>query len=261
MVNNMDEDLRKHRELQLQSSMLTWFPKIKDLDIPQPETEIVDLSEDDHANMFNLLDDSPIKQGLIASFHRAADVIHYPLFMRTDQGSGKHRWNNTCFVEDEKDLMKNLKNLIRWHFDVDVIGLPYSAVIFREYVAMDFKFKAFNGMPIAPERRYFIRDGEIEEHVPYWPEAAIEFWNETQDDSKKPWKDLLQDMNKQSPEEINLLSRYAKMVGDMFQGYWSVDFCKAKSGKWYLIDMARGEISWNPKDDEAIDGTLFEGII
>ena len=30
------------------------------------------------------------------------------------------------------------------------------------------------------------------------------------------------------------------------KGYWSVDYWKAKDGRWILIDMAEGEKSWHP---------------
>ena len=49
-------------------------------------------------------------------------------------------------------------------------------------------------------------------------------------------------------EEIELLTEHAKQVAEKFKGFWSVDFCKAKDGRWILIDMAIGEDSWHPKD-------------
>ena len=37
-------------------------------------------------------------------------------------------------------------------------------------------------------------------------------------------------------------------VGEVLDGYWSVDFAEVKSGGWYLIDMAEGNKSWHDKE-------------
>jgi len=53
-------------------------------------------------------------------------------------------------------------------------------------------------------------------------------------------------LNTETEEEVKLLTSYAKMVAEQFKGYWSIDFCKAKDGRWILIDMATGQKSWHP---------------
>lgn len=44
-----------------------------------------------------------------------------------------------------------------------------------------------------------------------------------------------------------MTNRYA---GGFPVGYWSIDFCKAKDGRWILIDMATGERTWHKEDCE-----------
>ena len=39
-------------------------------------------------------------------------------------------------------------------------------------------------------------------------------------------------------------------VCKVFDDYWSVDFAKSLDGTWYMIDMARGEVSY--QSDEII---------
>jgi hypothetical protein len=51
----------------------------------------------------------------------------------------------------------------------------------------------------------------------------------------------------ETEEEVELLSDYAQTIADAVDGYWSVDFCKAKDGRWIFIDMAVGEDSWHPE--------------
>jgi hypothetical protein len=40
------------------------------------------------------------------------------------------------------------------------------------------------------------------------------------------------------------------MIAEVLDGYWSVDFACDTAGKWHMIDMARGEISWHPPNCE-----------
>ena len=55
-------------------------------------------------------------------------------------------------------------------------------------------------------------------------------------------------MNHESDDEIRFLTNYALTVAKQFEGYWSIDFCKANDGRWILIDMARGKRSWHPEN-------------
>ena len=259
-------DIKKHMELSFESSMLNWYPKIKDLDIPQPRTIILALSKEDILALWSLCEpEGEISTSLRGLIYEAASRIgNYPLFLRSDLGSGKHRWQHTCFVDIKENLFKNLAQLIQWHGEVDMIGMPFRALVFREYIDMDSKFKAFDGIPIAPERRYFIRNGEIEEHCAYWPKGSMIFRPREGYEKLENWEDLLEEMNKETPEEVELLSKYALMVADVIgDDYWSLDFCKSLTGKWILIDMARGEVSWNPKMDEemAKGKSMFEEVL
>jgi len=53
-------------------------------------------------------------------------------------------------------------------------------------------------------------------------------------------------MNNETEDEIKILTEYSKKASEVIEGYWSVDFCRAKKGDWYLIDMAEAEKSWHP---------------
>lgn len=105
-------------------------------------------------------------------------------------------------------------------------------------------FTAFRGLPIGMERRYFVKDGQVLCHHPYWPEDAI------RNPSVDNWQDILKDLNTEGEEEIKLLTSYAEKISRAIEGYWSVDFCKDKSNSWWwLIDMAEAKESWHPQCD------------
>ena len=226
------------------NSMLVWYPKIKDLDIPQPKTETL-LFDKKTLNYLNneqfVLPMDKIKE--------IANRFGYPLFVRTDLASGKHDWVRSCYITKEEDLEKNIREVIYSNLLADIMGLDFRALIFREFIPMDSRFTAFYGkMPVNPERRYYIKDGKIQCHHAYWIEEAIEKGTDKKE-LPKNWKDIAKEINKETPEEVKLLSNYVKQVAKVFpKGYWSVDFCKAKDGRWILIDMAVGEHSWHDKN-------------
>ena len=238
------------------NSMLYWYPKIKDVAIPQPTTEILEIGID--MAMWGFPEDNlwQWEKKIKEYAHR----IGYPLFMRTDQTSDKHSWNKSCFVESEEVLMDHILRLLEFNYCATPMGLPCVALVFREYIPMDSNFVAFHGdLPISPERRYFIRDGKIQCHHPYWVEDAIGKWLESKglvrkytpkilkDNLPDNWKEILAKMNTETRKEVELLSYYAINVAVRLKGYWSVDFCKAKDGMWYLIDCAKGENSYHPE--------------
>lgn len=225
------------------NSMFYWYPKIATLPIPQPKTVMLRIPK--ASELFRSVCDGdwsyfePFKDDVTAT----ADKIGYPLFLRTDQASGKHDWKRSCFVEKREDLLSHVGRVIEFNEMADLFGLPYTGFAFREYIPMDSRFTAFGGeMPVNPERRYFVSDGEVICHHAYWPKEAI------LQPSIENWEDVLAEMNTQPVEEVDWLGRYAKRVSERVEGAWSVDFCKAKDGRWILIDMALAVDSWHPED-------------
>jgi len=221
------------------SSMLYWYEKIVTCDVPQlSHTEIIPIEID----LYEFFDgNTGSLQRYNGQLDKAAEGISYPLFMRTDHYSGKHSWTDTCYVE--RNWRDNILTLLDRSYMAD---LPINAIVFRRYIEMDSVFTAFNGMPVNPERRYFIVDGEIICHHPYWIPDAIE-QGTLPENLPINWRELLAEANTESPEEILLLGGYAGKIARRFrEGGWSVDFCKGKDGVWYFIDMAEAWRSWHP---------------
>ncbi len=212
-----------------------WYPKIKGK-VPTPRTIIVPAERkwDETGNYIIV----PKKH--IEDIIKQADNFKFPIFLRGSDSSIKHDWKDTCFVERKEDLKKHISRIATESEMLDVFGgVPISSFAIREYIEMDSKFKFFWGdLPINPERRYFIYNHKIICYHPYW---TIESIKDEQNIK------ALDDMKAQSEEEKNLLNKYACEIASIFDGYWSIDFCRAKTGKWYCIDMAIGYRSWHPK--------------
>lgn len=211
------------------NSLLIWYPKTEDLGIPVPRTHAITMDDPD----------------FLARLKDFALIIGYPVFLRTDLCSGKHGWKDTCFVRNPNDLESHVAAVCDANEMWSLAGLPYCAMVVREFLELETSFTAFDGnMPINTERRYFIDQGKVLCHHPYWPEDAF---NEHPSRMARDtdWRAKLAAMNTESEQEIELLSEYARRVGKVMPEYWSVDFAKARAGKWYLIDMALGKNSYH----------------
>ena len=219
------------------SSMDYWFPLTKDLPIPQPRTiPVLSMSSD---KWCNFLDDPTTLDKAFKEVLHCADKMRYPLFIRTDQSSAKHSYVDTCYVKDRDQLGKNIYRLIEENI---MCNLNVQTLYLRSFIELNSAFTAFNKMPIAPERRYFIKDGEILCHHPYWPIDAIK------DPDHENWKKRLKYINVQEACEILALTRFATIISMAVPSTWSVDFAQAKDSTWYFIDMADARLSWHPTD-------------
>lgn len=219
------------------TSMDYWYPLIKHLDIPMPRTEIPITKEIN--DWWRLLDgEDPLSEEEKQTIRDAAiKVGGYPVFMRSDLCSGKHSFERTCFVQNEDVVIRQIWALVD---DNCCHDLMMESIVIREYIPPAASFKAFQGLPIAPERRYFVRDGEVMCHHPYWIEDAI---HNPSDDG---WQEALEYMNAELPHEIEMLSSYATMIAQELGGDWSIDFMLGMDGRWYMIDMATAMQSWHP---------------
>ncbi len=239
------------REIKDKSSMFLWYPLVKDLPIPQPKTEMYRFTEDEsEQNLSN--DFAP--ESVYDAIKVMAERIGFPLFMRTDFSSCKHGWENTCYVPSLDRLEPNICELTCESSMQGFMTYEDNGIVLREFVPLVTGFTAFHGnLPINKERRYFIRDGKVQCHHPYWYPDAIT--GHTKQDN---WRFLVGRLNRETKPEIKLLTGYAEMVGTVVEGYWSVDFAMGKDGKWYLFDMAEGDKSFHWLECEHCPKDMYE---
>ena len=235
-------------ERRVKNSMLYWFPRIEKLDIPKPRTIIVKV---DPRAMFEwIAGKKPLPGEYIEKFYEAADKVGYPLFVRSDHTSNKHDYENSCYVEKREDLLPHISNIVEFTLMIDIIGAPTNAIIFREFLEIPHVFKAFRGLPIGREFRFFSDGEKVLKHLFYWPDDAIERgWHKYP--LPEDWRERLRKLRKLSDVEYRKLSSWAVMAaeacGDIWPR-WSIDFAYTTRG-WVLIDMAVAEDSWGWGDE------------
>ena len=237
------------------SSFLNWYPKIAALpNISMPKTAILTLTADAIMRLHTDL------HAFINQFDAQITCLltdfQFPLFIKGDISSTKHDWKNTCFVPTKDVLYRHIAEIM---YRTELNNMPSEAIIFRELLPLESPFVFFDGdLPISKERRYFVDQGSVICHHPYWDLSLFEqrFNQEDYDmhmlqasgvattyTPKYPvayrnqiyrW---IKQLNTETEEEITLLTEMATRVSSIMENAWSVDFACDIYGTWYLIDM------------------------
>lgn len=170
-----------------------------------------------------------------------------PVFMRTDQYSNKHHWEDSCYLPaGELTPITIAERMYAWLEECDgMFGPPPPKSVFvRHFLSLKTAFLAFDNMPVAREFRFFATAEGVSHWQPYWPYGAISTgWAKTPlpDD----WRDQLAKLNELRPDEFKMLSEVAMRAAALQGGdEWSVDLCQDTDGRWWLTDMALGACSY-----------------
>ena len=228
-----------------------WCPLIKAAGLPIPETTIIPgLTPEETWNWTDGI--VPPSLGRIAETVRAAgEAYGFPCFLRTGLTSGKHVWNDTCFLRDPRAVEAHLFQLVQFSCMVDFTGLECSEFVVRKLLPSISVFTAFNGMPVAREIRYFYEGGKLSGFQPYWPADAI------QNPSKKEWRERLETLQTFTPRDFATTAPLAERAamaaasGGLCSD-WTVDLLHVRDGSdfgaWVVIDMAAATQSYRSTD-------------
>ncbi len=261
-------DFEERLALRETASLPYWWGRTRALDVPQPRTVY---TQYDRKTLMRTLDGGPLDVApLLAA---AEEVGGYPVFLRTDQMSGKHSWENTCHVGSADAMLRHAMALLEENYMADMGGeAEPSGFAVREFLELDWKFKAFHGQtPISTEVRTFLRDGAIECVHPYWPPKAIADWagppqagwseygisggdvpegmlsspGRPKRNIPDDWPGILAGQNDRVSADIDVIRAQALKVAAVMDGWWSCDMALGRDGVWYLIDMAPGAASYH----------------
>jgi hypothetical protein len=217
-----------------------WFPIVSKIPgVLTPKTFIYPIHFEDQLDFIDNKNNPNVKK-TIALIRSQAEILGFPVFIKNSLFSGKHSWLYCCYVDSAEKLLSHFRNLTDQSYGVGCAECMFW--VLREYIKPKFTFTAHEGMPVTKERRYFVENGKVVFHHPYWPPKSV------QNASTPDWESQLAILNEESPPEISYLKELSEKVGVALGGSWSVDWMQAESGEWFLIDMAEAHKSFKWKD-------------
>lgn len=221
-----------------------WFPKIQAAGIPVPKTTVIAMPRSAQLSLFGEIFDGRKLNGderpFLADIKAAADQVGYPAFLRTGHTSGKHDWDNTCFLSSADQIEDHVLSLMEFSELADFVGLPSDIWAVREFLLTTpvATLPRYGNMPLCREFRFFVEGGKVECWHPYWPLGSIEQGGLHIDEATAAFKQM-SDIADLAP-----LFEIAIAASKAVEGRWSVDLLETTRG-WYLIDMAEADKSFH----------------
>jgi len=220
-----------------------WFPQIEAAGVPVPKTKLLKMPREAQEAIFAVFDGKDIGDAakpFLADLKTMADEIGYPAFLRTDYTSGKHNWENCCYLASPERLTQCVIGIVEFSEIADMMGLPWDTWVVREFLPTKplGRCLRYGNMPICREFRFFVDDGHVRCWHPYWPEFSLEQGGaifENADYDAVSCVDI--------DEECGLIA-LAEKAGRVVGGAWSIDILDTKRG-WYVTDMAEAANSWH----------------
>ena len=212
-----------------------WWPRLAELDVPTPETELVPIEFTDEGPrwetdaLVEAVDSFESDHAFLRSDRKAANVITEAAYVHS---ATPEAVDNTA-----------MRALLQMS-DMDI---PPSSFAIREWLDLDTHAQCY-ARPVAPEVRVFVDEGDVLCH----------HLRPTRDDLDRSVDDpeaMLDDLREVVEADWETVRPYAERVAKEFDDSgWSVDFVRTEAGDWYCTDMAlyglyyydmpRGESCW-----------------
>jgi hypothetical protein len=206
------------------NDMAYWFPKLRDIEVPTPESQPLPIEPDDEGK--------PVWDTDLAS--EIVQCLGGKAFARGGYKSAQMQLSRGSIIFDAShgQVDSTLKELVSQQA---MMQMPLGDSLWlREYLDVNWNHYARQNQN--PEVRAFIRDGEV---VCYHP--RLEGFDGDEDNRES----AIDQIERAWPREVELGERrheglitYAERVADEFDGWWSVDFVMDVNGDWWCTDMA-----------------------
>lgn len=211
--------------------------------VKTPATTVVEF---DFMDSLSMLDGDPNPDGIpFGDLDSAACDLGWPVFIRSDLTSAKHSGLDAVQASDADGVLPAVDSIIR---DCAKKSMRPAAFLIREWIDIESRFTAFDGLPIGTEFRVFAAPEDVQCAHYYWPEDSIR--NPSLPDGK--WQAVREELADTAlPSSVRVAAQKAARHANTHDlldelGVWSVDFARDESGEWWLIDMAVGVDSWHP---------------
>lgn len=220
--------------------MAHWFPKLRDIDVPTPESQPLplDRSGDGPPEW-----DTDLAVEIVENLGGDAFVRSGYKSSQMALSEGSHIYEAT---PDEVD--STLTELLSQHV---MMRMPIGESLWLREL-LDVNWCSYSRDPLVPEVRVFIRDGDVVCHHP-----RLEGFDHAPGGDEK--RETAESFIEQGWDEE--VEECAQRVADEFDGWWSVDFVLTTDGSgWYCTDMAldgvydgekRGQEGWQNLSEHA----------
>ena len=245
-------------EAERKNCLSYWHPKVAELSLPSPRTEIVRLANPKGMTGYKI--DAPLLKWafgepldseeeaahaqLMTDLRDAVGRIGTPCFLRSGQTSAKHSWKATCFLESAARIEEHVYGIVEYSECASLCGLPVDVWAVREMLRPRTYFDAFHGgMPISLEVRMFVGPEGMRCAHPYWPAEAFEKTQAKPDGWEAELRRMHDDIH---PADVEMLgARSTDLVRALGDDAWSVDWLFDVDRGWVLTDMALAPCSYH----------------
>lgn len=207
-----------------------YWTRLRDSDVPTPETLLLDLDGDDSGDTPTWDTDAIVEWMAAHEFDRA--------FVRSQHKSATKRFREGSFIErrDPEVIDRTIRSLLNQHIQD---GWPHGGgLVVREWLDIDFcRFPTHDNC--RPEVRFFLDDGEVIGEYPVIEEATF-----TCPGHYEYLTDVLSAIDPSVPRH------YATDLATTFDDLpWAADMVMDTHGEWYCIELNLNAIRWADEID------------
>lgn len=222
--SEISDDAPKASFFDKRLQMQNWFPKLRELDVPTPESQPIPVEKEEG--------EPPGWDTDLAI--EVVENLGGEAFARSDYKSAAMDLGNGSHVQEPtaEKVDRTLTELVSQHA---MMSMPVGENLWlREW--LDLNWCVYARDTLHPECRAFIEDGEV---LCYHPRLEgfrnYEHHRETAEEFiESAWAEEIE----HGYRDHEGLEVYAQRVADAFDGSWSVDFVLDTNGDWYCTDMA-----------------------
>lgn len=231
-------------------SMLYWYPRIEDLDVPLPETEF--FSIDGTSSTFEIKDDGVDMDMLMETLDNipVGEIKEKVESLPTEKAHIRSDWKASRLAGGEGQKITTDPQLIHEQVlhlidSMAMSGFPSRSLVVREWIDIDELCRSYTS-GISPEVRFIVDEGEV-------LGGFVDVYEDDFDSSfsQEEVNSILEELEGRLEEDYEQLESWAKSIAEeLDETGWSVDFVQDTEGDWYLTDMALYGLYWNEKKEK-----------
>jgi len=231
-------------------SMLYWYPKIADLNVPVLETEFFSLN--DSQSTFEIQEGGIDTKQLIETLETipVEEIKQTVEALPTEKAHIRSDWKSSMLIggegvtinAEEKVIHEQVLHLID---SMVMTGFPHNSLVVREWVELEELTTSYN-RSINPEVRVIVDEGEvIDSFVDVYEDDFDSSFSQDEIDT------YLNKLTARLEKNRNQIENWAKIIAEeLDETGWSIDFIQDTNGNWHITDMALYGLYWSEEKNK-----------